>query len=498
MQNEAHNLAESLEAALPVALRHIPHRIRDVARELDMSAALSGGIARDLIRIQHGQLYPDQLASELRDFDIMVAGPSRGGKGAGVIFAYELARRLPGQLTINEAFHTATLITSDPLRIDITTARRESYSGPGQLPEVDLLDIDLATDLARRDFTCNALAIDLSDNYGLLLDPHGGIGDIVDGLVRVLHPASFSDDPTRLMRAIRYSVRLNYDLEPTTRAMYQAAIDNMVLDHISAERIRYELECIGREDRWIEILAALDVSGLLHSISSGLGGVSGYWELENAQALDIAINNQPELMQQAQFSRWFVRLAWVLLCVPPERLAAVSERVGLDKRPREWLLQAQRIIRLEVRQLDEDLPPSKVCERLEKYARQAIALAMFVLQPASQHQVGARRQLKRWLEEYSLVRSELDGHELLALGLRPGPLVGQIRDTLRYLRLDGIITSVEEERQQAAELITEHATAGNGQPVETDEPEDGDDSDDGDEEPAPETADEPDDSGDEE
>jgi len=493
VQNEAQNLAESLEAALPVALRHIPHRIRDVARELDMSVALSGGIVRDLMRIRHGQLYPDQFTAELRDFDIMVAGSGRSGKGAGVIFAYELARRLPGQLTINEAFHTATLVTSDPLRIDITTARRESYAGPGQLPDVDVLGIDLATDLARRDFTCNALAIDLSDDYGKLIDPHGGIGDIVDGLVRVLHPASFSDDPTRLLRAIRYSVRLNYDLEPTTRALYQAAIDNMVLDHISAERIRYELECICREDRWIEVMAALDVSGLLHSISNGLGGVSGYWELEHAQALDIAINNQPELMRQAQFSPWFVRLSWVLLCVPPERLAVVSERVGLDKRPREWLTQAEKIIRLDVRHLDEDLPPSKICQRLERYARQAITLAMCVLQPASQHQVGARRQLKRWIEEYSTVRSELDGHELLALGLRPGPLVGQIRDTLRYLRLDGIITTIEEERQQAAEMITEHATAGNGQPVEPDESDDGDE---GDDETSAEPAGEPDDSGD--
>ena len=143
--------------------------------------------------------------------------------------------------------------------------------------------------------------------------------------------------------------------------------------------------------------------------------------------------------------------------------------------------------------LDEDLPPSKICQRLEKYARQAITLAMFVLQPASQHQVGARRQLKRWIEEYSTVRSELDGHELLALGLRPGPLVGQIRDTLRYLRLDGIITTIEEERQQAAEMITEHATAGNGQPVEPDESDDGDE---GDDETSAEPAGEPDDSGD--
>lgn len=465
MQEETQNLADLLETSLPVALRHIPHRVRDIAHELEFSAALSGGIVRDLLRIRYGQLYKDQFSNELRDFDLVVAGRSSARRGAGVRFAYELARRLPGKLTVNEAFQTATLITNDPMRIDVTTARREQYPAPGQLPEIDILDIDVASDLARRDFTINALGIDLSEDYGRLIDTCGGSGDIADGLVRVLHPASFSDDPTRLLRAVRYSVRLNYDLEPTTRALYEAAVDDQALDHLTPERIRYEIECICREQRWVEILAALDVSRLLASLSRGLGGISARWDLDSARALDIAIANQPALMAQAEFEPWLVRLGWAIYAAPADLLESLSERLGLYKRAREWITQARMIIARETPQLASELTPSEVCRQLEHYSRQAVTMALFIFQPVTQEEVHGRRELKRYVEEYSNVRCELDGRELLEMGLKPGPLVGKIRDQLRYLRLDGTIKSQEEERKVARELINSIAKAGNGHPV---------------------------------
>lgn len=465
MPEETQNLADLLDTSLPVSLRHIPLRIRDIAHELEFSSALAGGIVRDLLRIRYGQLYKDQFASELRDIDVVVAGPSSGRRGAGVRFAYELARRLPGQLTVNEPFQTATLITNDPMRIDVTTARREQYPAPGQLPEIDILDIDVPSDLARRDFTVNALAIDLSEDYGRLFDTCGGSGDIADGLVRVLHPASFSDDPTRLLRAVRYSVRLNYDLEPTTRALYEAAIDDQALDHLTPERIRYEIECVCREERWVEILAALDVSRLLASLGRGLGGISARWDLDSARALDIAMSNQPALMAQAEFEPWLVRLGWAIYAAPADQLDALGERLGLYKRAREWITQARMIIARETPQLASEQTPSEVCRQLEHYSRQAVTMALFIFQPATQEEVHGRRELKRYVEEYSNVRCELDGRELLEMGLKPGPLVGKIRDQLRYLKLDGVIKSMAEEREQAARLINRLAKAGNGHPL---------------------------------
>lgn len=466
MPQEVPNLAELLESSLPVALRHIPLRIRDVARELDLSVALAGGIPRDLLRVHLGQLHRDQLSTELRDFDVVAAGAvDADGNGAGIRFARELRRRLRGELTINDAFHTATLITADRLRIDITTSRLEHYPTPGALPEVDIGNVGIAADLARRDFAVNALALDLSDDYGRLCDVHGGAGDLADRVIRVLHSASFSDDPTRLLRAVRYSIRLGYDLEPVTRAQYQHAIDDGALDHLTPERIRYEIECIGREERWVEMWAVLDVSRLTTALSNGLGGLSRNWDLADAGALDIAIGNRLALLRESQLAPWFVRTAWVLASVPDSFLQPVCERLGLFKRDCTWLAAQGQVLHQVIPRLLEPRSPSEVCRLLEKFPRQAVTLALFVFQPRTQEEVAARKELKKYVEDYSQVRCELNGRDLMEMGLKPGPLVGRIRDELRYLRLDGSINDMAEERREAGRLISEMTKDSNGKPL---------------------------------
>lgn len=463
---EAQNLGDLLAATLPVGLRHVPFRMRDAARELGFSAALTGGVPRDLLRVSIGQLHHDEFTLQLRDFDVVVEGEHSGSVGgAGVRYAYELARRLPGRLTVNEAFHTATLITEDPVRIDVTTARREHYPSPGVLPEVDVRGVDIATDLLRRDFSVNALAMDLSDDYGGLVDVCGGVGDVRDRVVRVLHSTSFSDDPTRLLRAVRYCVRLGYDMEPTTRAQYSAGVDNAVLDHVSPERIRYEVECIGGEDRWAQVWAVLDLARVTGALTRPLAGISAYWDEADAEALDIAIRNQHRLLEQENIEPWLLRTAWVLHSAASGDLEPSCARLGLHPRQRAWVVAAREIVDLHVPQLMEMLSPSEICRRLEAYPRPAVAIALLTYQPRTQDEVTARKALKHYLEEYSAVRSELSGNDLLSLGLKPGPLVGELRDELRYLRLDGAINDIEAEREYAREWIDRRAQAGNGHPA---------------------------------
>lgn len=462
LDSDVNNLADTLAVVLPVALRHVPLRIRDVARELDMEAAIGGGIPRDLVRVAIGQLPHDSFAGELRDVDIVVAGENSRHGGAGVRFAYELARRLPGKLSVNEAFYTATLITGDPLRLDITTARREHYPSPGELPVVDVGDVSIATDLNRRDFTVNALAMNVSSDYGSLIDVCGGVGDIRERNIRVLHSQSFSDDPTRLMRAVRYAVRLGYDMEATTRAQFSSAVDDGVLDHLTPERVRYELECIAREQRWAEMWAILDLANITNALMRNLGGISAHWELEDANALDIALKNQHELLAQENLPPWLARIAWALRTVEGEFLAQACERLGLFPRQTAFIVKAQVIVQHVVPRLHEELQPSKVCQLLEGYPRAAAVLALFISPARSRGDVQARKQMLRYLGEYSYVRPVLDGSELLKLGLSPGPLVGQLRDALRYALLDGDICGEDEERRFAREWIEGQALAGNG------------------------------------
>ncbi len=438
MQPEPHYLGELLETALPVALRHVPFRIRDVARDTDLRVALTGGVPRDLLRLSLHQTYRDQFIASVRDFDIAV-------EGDGVRFAYELARRLPGALTINERFRTASLSTSDPLRIDITTTRLEEYPEPGKLPVVDAFGVSLEQDLVRRDFSINAMALDLSHDFGKLIDVQGGAGDVSARLVRVLHPQSFLDDPTRLFRALRYSMRLDYDMEPATRVLYSQAVEEAVLDHLTPERVRYELECFCSEERWADLWALMDYSGLAGALSPLLAGLSAHWDLTDARALDIALGNRPELLAREQVEPWVARVAWSISGLSAERLEQVGDRVGLFPRHRRWISEARRVLQAGVMALPGEPEPSAIVRELEHFPRQAVLLAALIYQPRTTAGVAARKRLLRYLDNYSHVRCEIDVAEMLRLGLERGKRLGQIRDELRYMRLDGLLRSYGDE-----------------------------------------------------
>jgi tRNA nucleotidyltransferase (CCA-adding enzyme) len=455
LQVDPHQLGELLETALPVALRHVPFRIRDVARETDMRVALAGGVPRDLLRLHLRQIDRDGFIAGLRDFDIAV-------EGDGVRFAYELARRLPGALTVNERFHTATLATSDPLQIDITTARLEEYPEPGKLPVVDVSGVSLEQDLARRDFSVNALALDLSHDFGQLLDPQGGAGDVDARLVRVLHPGSFIDDPTRLFRALRYALRLNYDIEPATRALYAQALDEAVLDHLTPERVRYELECFCGEERWADLWVLMDFSRLAAAVSPLLAGISAQWDMDDARALDIALGNRPELLAGEQVEAWVARLAWCFSTLDEERIELISERAGIFPRHQRWLRLARGVLRSSVMAATDETAPSAITRELEHFPRQSVLLAALVYQPRMEAGVAARKRLLRYLDVYTQVRCELGAEELIELGLRPGQQLGRIRDELRYMHLDGQVASVEDERAYVLQQLqppAEHNSA---------------------------------------
>jgi tRNA nucleotidyltransferase (CCA-adding enzyme) len=449
LSSTGENLADMLQLCLPVALRHIPDRIRDTATRLDLRCALVGGVARDLLRIKYGQLEKEQFSEWLLDFDLSV-------ENDGVRFAHELVRRLPGQLRINAPFKTATLTTEDGISIDIATSRNEHYAAPGQLPEVDTFEVSLEQDQQRRDFSVNAVAIELGDNHGQLIDTLGGEGDIRDRLIRVLHGGSFYDDPTRLMRAIRYGIRFGYDLEPVTLSLFSGAVDDSFADLLTPERIRYELECIGKEERWMDMWAVMDLSGLARALSAQLGGISRNWQGEDARSVDITLRNHAKLLEPEGLEPWLIRTAWVLREVPAPLVSKTAERIGLFARHIKTITNARLLLRQEWVKLAQHLRPSQVTRVLENYAPAAIVVAMFTADSGTEEAILARSNMLRYLEEYSSVRSELSGHELMELGAEQGRMLRELRDELRYLRLDGIVVDRENEINFASKLIRKH------------------------------------------
>src|SRR5262249_45870018 len=225
-------------------LSQLPARVGEILRAagergdaLGLSVAVVGGLVRDLLlgRVDEGM-----------DLDLVV-------EGSAAILARELATSLRGETLEHAAFLTATVVLPDSRRIDLASARRESYRTPGALPAVE--PASLTADLARRDFSVNALAVRLDRAaWGHVVDTTGGLADLRAGRIRVLHPLSFVEDPTRILRAARFAARLGFRIDPTTRRLAGQAARLDAYRALSGDRLRAELEIMLAEKRRVAAL----------------------------------------------------------------------------------------------------------------------------------------------------------------------------------------------------------------------------------------------------
>ncbi|HTD58154.1 MAG TPA: hypothetical protein VK672_04610 [Solirubrobacteraceae bacterium] len=211
---------------------------------------LVGGAVRDIM-----------LGGQPRELDVVVeAGVER--------LAGALAERLGGELTLHERFGTA-VVRSEAAGIDLATIRSESYPEPGALPEVGPGSPE--RDLARRDFTVNAIAVGLvGESSGRVRAVEGAIEDLQGRRLRVLHDASFLDDPTRILRLVRYATRLGFEVEPHTAALAAAAVEGGALKTVSGQRLGAELRLAFAEPDPVAVLAELDRLGVLTAWEPGV------------------------------------------------------------------------------------------------------------------------------------------------------------------------------------------------------------------------------------
>jgi tRNA nucleotidyltransferase (CCA-adding enzyme) len=293
----------------------------------------------------------------------------------------------------------------DHHEVDIAAARSETYAAPGALPEV--APALLADDLRRRDFTVNAMAVPLS-GPAELIDPHGGRADLDAGLLRVLHPASFLDDPTRAVRAARYAARLGLSLEPETETRLRATD----LGTISDDRRRAELLRLAAEDeavRGLELLVGWGLVGLRESeIDRGVDGL----ELARAVATLLAAPPWSEVAPPA-----------------PALIAAALGPPGAEA----WLAAT------------DPQRPSDAVDLARGHDPVALVLA---------RALGAT-WLDRYVGEWHAVSLEIDGGDLIAAGVPQGPALGRGLDAALRRKLDGEIAGREQELAVALEAARE-------------------------------------------
>jgi tRNA nucleotidyltransferase (CCA-adding enzyme) len=371
-------------------------------------AYLVGGTVRDLL-LGHAPRF---------DFDLAVVGD-------GEAFARELGARLGGRVTTHGRFGTATIHYGDAAHVDVATARTETYPAPAALPDVAPAST-IEEDLARRDFTINALAVSVPD--GDLVDPFNGRSHLADRLVRVLHERSFVDDPTRIFRAVRYETRLAFRMDPKTETLGLIALPELA--RLSGARVREELIALLEEDgaeAALRRLRTLRVDAALHPrLSLEERGL-----LERLRAL-AARYRLPR-------ARW--ELGLLAIEPPPGWLDELKVPRGVVARVEAAGREAP-LLRERLR--GEPLPPAEAVELIELTGPDTPLLAL------AQE---ALPLLREYLERWRNVRPELTGDDLAALGLAESPRVGEVLAELRRRKLNGGLESRAEELAVARELI---------------------------------------------
>jgi tRNA nucleotidyltransferase (CCA-adding enzyme) len=375
---------------------------------------LVGGAVRDLL-----------LGAETVDLDVTVEGDAPA-------VARELAARLDGDVRVHDRFKTATVRAGD-LVVDLATARRESYAHPGALPMVE--PGTLQEDLARRDFTINSIAAALEPaRLGAVKDPHGGRQDLEDHVVRVLHPRSFLDDPTRLLRAVRYESRLGFRMEPETAGLAREAIDAGALATVSGARVRDELLDLLRESpaSGIERMAAL---GLDRALSPALVRVDPHIVATAAEAA-------PEVGAGRQYAA----LA-ALISGNPDGLTDWLDDLQLRAEDRDAVSHAARKAPQLVRALEAPLPDAALHALLHCELPEVFALAIALGAP--------REPILRYVNSLATVRLEITGDDLRAAGIPESPAIGQALERTLQRKLDGEVHGKAAELACALEIARE-------------------------------------------
>jgi tRNA nucleotidyltransferase (CCA-adding enzyme) len=396
----------------------------DQAQQAGWQLYLVGGGVRDLL------LGDGTKPLRLKDLDLVVAASDRG---AGMVLAEGLKERYPeAQLTLHQKFQTAAMTWNSGelagLAIDLATARTEFYLYPGANPVVRSSDID--HDLFRRDFTVNAMALCLTQgNPGTLIDRFGGRQDLAAKQLRVLHPGSFLEDPTRIYRGARFAVRLGFEFEPGLveglRSALQSGFYERVRDHglpvpALQGRLRSELKYLFEGENWRNGLIFLDRLGALGCIHPHLAlSLSivknlrrlGFWiqrfepkpptwqlQIETL-LMGLGSIDRPEAAQNLQ--------------MPPDSLARLDSLGAIDR-------------------LSDMTSPSEWCRVLAGFDRPSLILAGVCLP-------NRRQVIRTYLTRWSLTKPWLDGGDLQRLGYVPGKGLKAILADLREKTIDGVL-----------------------------------------------------------
>jgi tRNA nucleotidyltransferase (CCA-adding enzyme) len=395
----------ALPAAAPLLAGLAAHRPGQGAGRGSAVYAV-GGAVRDLL-----------LGGEPYDIDLVVEGdPDQVAAGLG------------GRVRAHDRFGTATVV-ADGFTYDIARARRESYARPGALP--DVAPAPLEEDLLRRDFTVNAIALALNGpDAGSTTAAPDALDDLEARRLRVLHDASFRDDPTRMLRMARYQSRLGFSIEPVTAALVRPE----ALGTVSGSRIGTELRLLAREPDPLAALQALHELGLDAAIQPGFG----------LREEDRDMARRALALLPADGRRDRLALAVAARGLSAETLRRLLDRLAFEATDREAIVAAATRADALAAALAREAPGagSAIAEAVGDAGPELVALA---------GALGPAREAARWLNELRQIELEIGGDDLLAAGVPQGPAIGRALKAALAAKRDGRVAGREDELAAALE-----------------------------------------------
>jgi len=418
------NVAFLLRQRLPQKTLKLLKTAGIVADKLGMNVYVVGGFVRDLL-----------LRKENFDIDLVV-------EGDGIRFAKELGKRFSARVKAHKKFGTSVIIFPDGFKIDVATARWEYYEYPAAMPTVAISSIKL--DLFRRDFTINTLAIKLNPkDFGLLIDFFGGQRDIKDGIIRVLHSLSFIDDPTRILRAVRFEKRFGFKIGKHTLRLIKNTLKLGILDKLSSKRLLTELKLILEEQDPRGCIKRLNELKILQVIHPAL--LLDNTTIHTLNSLYHVLAWYDLLYRDKTPKKWLIYLTGILSGLKPAQRGEAVKRLGIEGAKAKLIVEAPETAQRICKRIEE-MPQPKNSDIYRLLKDLDLEILLFSMAICSET---VRQVISHYITHLLLVRPELTGQDLKKLGFTPGPVYRKILDRLLEARLDNEVR----DRQSEIDLV---------------------------------------------
>jgi tRNA nucleotidyltransferase (CCA-adding enzyme) len=420
-------ISKLMKERFPERLHSLLVEFGKVGDELGYSVYAVGGFARDLL-----------MRVENYDVDIVV-------EGDGIRLAEEFEKKFPCRIRTHKKFGTAIILFPDGLKIDVASARLEVYDSPAALPTVERGSIKM--DLYRRDFTINTLAIQLNPKaFGELIDFFGGMKDIKERVVRVLHNLSFVEDPTRVFRAIRFEQRLGFQIGKHTQNLMKNAVKTGFMDRLSGGRVLSELILILQEENPIPALKRMGDFHLFHFLHPRIKFDE---EVEVLfEQIHHVISWFDLLFLEEHYERWLIYFYGLIDFLKEGEIDELCRRLAMNdklhRKVADGKRQADQALLHIFSWIQEDRHP----KRSEIYAvLEPLSTEETLFMMAKTTQMETRRYISLYFTQLKDTKPLLRGADLIRMGIKPGPSIKKTLADLLKARLDEQVMTRQDEME---------------------------------------------------